>query len=946
MLPTTEEKQRVRDTFTIQTLGTGAADHKWGEYGREDVRGSTMTLLNGTVLLDAGATSWQALERFGIDPGVLTDLVFTHTHSDHFNPRAIRQIVEARWGDSEPLQIWVTPEGAGVLRKEMPESGYELHPMTWGDVFTAGGLRFTALPSNHRVEAFPREETFWYFIETPQGNLLYALDGAWLTTRGNALINRRKISWVVWDATMENAGDYRTFEHSDLTMLEMEIAALREWKEVDDSTLHIISHMARTLWPDMETSRRHAAARGFLMAYDGMKLEFPATPELQKAFPAVIPGTSSHEAILRLDDYFRNHMVLQRGRAVPVTGYARPGSCVTLTMGESRVRTFAGADGRFTLRLPPLEAADDLGMTVEAAGESIRLADISVGDVYLISGQSNMEASLADSVPGAEALTEEDFRRIRYLGLKKRTLYGPQRALSGRWSRVNASSASDISGIGTFFGCAVAKKTGVTVGLVSASIGGSNIEAWLSRGALLRISECRDEVEQYDNFICSTLAEGGEVSPEGRLNINECIKKLFPEIPDDEGEVKGYASDSFNDASWETMGLPDNWTQAGHNHAGIFWFRKRIELDAAAAEGAAVLHIGAVDKADRVFVNGHFVGATGDMRDMSKWNLLRVYPVPQGILRPGENIIAVQAGSMASTCLDGGLIGPAQEMYLEAGDKRIPLTGEWRYKETYDAGTIGMTFMRTLGPGASCSWHILYDNLIAPLAGIPMKGVLWYQGECNAICTTSTYQMLLEAMVDDWRRTFEDQNLPFYIFQLPEYGPAHHFAPYAQWPLIREAQIQACRKIGVDCVITLGCGDETALHPCNKREVALRAARLALARLRGETPQAAPALRSLVRKGATITLVFDGGPLTTTDGAAPGAFTLAGADGVCAAATARISGEHSLEVTAPGIGEPVSVWYAWADNPLGANLQDGAGNRVSPFRASVGGEKPVGRNLI
>ena len=258
--------------FAIQTLGTGAADFDWSRIGELGVRGSTSTLLNGKVLIDAGSSAWENLERFNISPSQLTDIVFTHTHSDHFSTTAIARIISAR-RDVAPLRMWVSQDGVEILSEELKEFPKELHPVKWGDEFDCGELRFTALPSNHLIERNIWEQTFWYLVETPRGNLLYALDGAWMVCQAAHLIGKRKLSWIIWDATMENAGDWRSFEHSDLTMLEMEIRALRVRGTVDDSTLHIISHLARTLWPDQETSRKHAEARGFLMAYDGMKLD-------------------------------------------------------------------------------------------------------------------------------------------------------------------------------------------------------------------------------------------------------------------------------------------------------------------------------------------------------------------------------------------------------------------------------------------------------------------------------------------------------------------------------------------------------------------------------------------------------------------------------------------------------------------------------------------------
>ncbi len=264
------DTDKAQAPLRLLFLGTGAADYDWSRYGEPGMRGCTSTLLDGCVLLDAGITVWKSLARWRVNPAALTDLVVTHTHDDHFGPLAVREIVSARDVAGAPLRIWTTPEGCDLLRSELPSARCDLHALSWGDSFMAGAdLKFTALPSNHLIHERLREETFWYLVESPRGNLLYALDGAWMTPRAAHLLYRRPLDAIVWDGTMEKTGDLRAFEHSDLTMLELQIAVLKARGTVHDGTRHIITHLARTLWPEEAEARRRAAARGFLMASDG-----------------------------------------------------------------------------------------------------------------------------------------------------------------------------------------------------------------------------------------------------------------------------------------------------------------------------------------------------------------------------------------------------------------------------------------------------------------------------------------------------------------------------------------------------------------------------------------------------------------------------------------------------------------------------------------------------
>lgn len=260
---------------SLHFIGTGAADHDWKNIGAPGVRGSACTLLNGHILLDAGVTAAVNLGRFGAEPDAVTDLLITHTHIDHFDPQAIGKIIAVRSADAAPLHIHCSPEGVEILRGNGLETQCRITAVKPGDTFLVGETQVTALSSNHLIKERFAEETMWYLFRMKQGNLLYALDGAWITTRTAEMLRGISLDWAVWDATVHQTADQRSFEHNDLTMVEMIIAALKTRNTVTDKTVHILTHFARTLWPDEAVTRRIVEEEhGKLMAYDGLKLTF------------------------------------------------------------------------------------------------------------------------------------------------------------------------------------------------------------------------------------------------------------------------------------------------------------------------------------------------------------------------------------------------------------------------------------------------------------------------------------------------------------------------------------------------------------------------------------------------------------------------------------------------------------------------------------------------
>jgi sialate O-acetylesterase len=652
-----------------------------------------------------------------------------------------------------------------------------------------------------------------------------------------------------------------------------------------------------------------------------------------------------------LDGYFGDFAVFQRNKIIPVSGYAKPESIVELKFGKISARTLASFDGRFTINIPPMEVAWNLDLYLYNEGREICCKNISVGEVYLLSGQSNMEFSLKNSIPGAEEITPEDIKAIRYFKIPPTSYYGKQTTLQGKWQTISKEDADKISGCGFFFGSYIAKNTNYPVGLINASLGGMNLETFVSKETLLNNDDYRDEVLSYEEKVSQESPNLDGTFPKGNEKISQGLAKLFPKVPDTSKEEALYSKVDYNDQDWDSMYIPDTWTEAGHNHAGIFCFRKTIEIPENFFNKDLEIHLGAIDKADKVYFNGSLIGQTGNYDVWDYWNTPRVYTIPAKLVNPKNNTLTIFAGSLASICMDGGLLGPKEEMYIKlldnSNNSKVSLAGLYKYKEIYDAGTIGMTFMRSLGSGFAGSFHMLYDNMIYPLSNIPMRGVVWYQGEANGICMAKEYEKLLLQMLENWRATFGNSQLEFYIIQLPDYHNPHYFAPYNQWNLIREAQNNVAQQDKyTDCIVTLGWGDVTNLHPTNKKDVGYATGKFALSRLNGN-PLKVAKLKNLTCQNNELILTFEEDILPQIGSSIDG-FAIAGNDNIAYKANAQVTSSNTIKVSANEVANPTSTWYAWAGNPVSCNFYTKDGIKVSPFRATLNGnaKMAIAKNLI
>ena len=465
------------------------------------------------------------------------------------------------------------------------------------------------------------------------------------------------------------------------------------------------------------------------------------------------------------------------------------------------------------------------------------------------------------------------------------------------------------------------------VGLICNAWGGTRVEAWISREALILDPRGADEVRGYES--CAYAA------PASVMPMAVWEHGLRALDTGNAGLAKGWAKPGCDDSAWKTMAIPNGWQTQGVPGSGVLWFRRSVSVPAAWQGRELELRLGAIDKHDDTYVNGERVGGLSWEDGDNTWSTPRIYRVPAHLSTSSTLCLAVRARSHV---YQGGIIGPESAMRLHPvgeASGAIALAGPWRYAIEQDWG-VQSPPAAPMTPGNPNAPYTLFDSRLAPLIPYGLRGAIWYQGESNT-GEPRHYQRLQTLMIRDWRRAFGQGDIAFLQVQLANYMAVQAKPAASSWAELREAQLATLAEPATGMAVAIDVGDTIDIHPTDKRSVGERLARWALAETyaRGGVPSG-PLFRAMtIEAGSRVRCRFDhAGGLRTRDGATPSHVAIAGIDRVFVWAETAIEGD-SLVAWSAQVPKPVAVRYAWADNPLGCNLVNAEGLPASPFRSDT-----------
>lgn len=640
-------------------------------------------------------------------------------------------------------------------------------------------------------------------------------------------------------------------------------------------------------------------------------------------------GTTAKPVRNMLAGIFQSGMVLQRNKPVPVWGWTGPRQKVIVTFRDQSVTTTADATGRWRVELDPLEVGgpDEMGIFYES--DDTILSNILVGDVWLISGQSNMVypvSQVANSTATIESATNSN---IRYFKVGFQAIDSPLSVIkSGFWRVTSPSTVGPMSGVGYFFARAIAAETKIPIGLIDASFGGSTAEAWIPRSSLAGEPAFAPILARYDQAKKTNKAlldeyrrEAGKPRPEFQVDVGN------------QGYSLGYHSTKFDDSSWGTIKVPGYWEDLDKTLKidGAVWYRREITIPPEQAGFDLTLELGQLADMDITYWNGQQVGFTAAGED-DPAGLVRRYKVPGRMVKAGKAVLAIRLFNRIGK---GGFVSQPEEVRLRSAASIVTesLAGNWKFKveKALDPALIRPLEI-PFGPGHPAAPSNLYNGMIHPIMNGAIAGVVWYQGESN-VGRGKQYELLLQRLVTTWRNKMEQGTLPFYIVQLPYYRTKVSTPGESEWAEIREAQRKATRLARTHLVVTIDTGDPKDIHPRDKQPVGDRVAQAVMQTYYGETTRGlAPLFDGFRTEGSKIRLLFANtvGSMNTSDNGPVRGIAIAGSDKKFYWANTKIEGETVI-VWHPLVPEPKSIRYAWADHP-DANLVNRIGLPASPFR--------------
>lgn len=663
----------------------------------------------------------------------------------------------------------------------------------------------------------------------------------------------------------------------------------------------------------------------------------------------------SVRAEIKLPPFFGNGMVLQRDAAAPLWGTASPGETIKAELNGQVISATADDKGSWSTAFKGLTAGGPFTLTITGNSDKVTLSNVLVGDVWLCSGQSNMVYTLSQM----GALAKDDIAAANDAQLRwfvPTTYLVPDPYLGRTWLASSPATISGNSAVAYYFGRSLREKLNVPVGILEVAFPGSSIGTWFSPEGLESLG-----IGSEAKTINDELASLDTATPSFLNDLDAWETTFHRQDPGNKGFARGWADPKTDISDWKSIPNFGDWSSLGLNNGGVVWVRASIDMPAETAGKDIHLTIGDLRNGGRQF--GNLLGAVyfNNQEVGTFGNVLKHFftspdkpfvKVPGNLVLAGTNVVAIRFFTQEPKA-------PWNKTDLEiaAADKKThfpAVTPDWFAKVEAELPPLPPKALASRpvpppAPPGVTQPSIFYNSMLKRVVGYGIKGFIWYQGEANTGSTGPipsvlgndppvAYRKLLPGLISDWRRLWNQSDLPFYIVQLPNTNNGGGNNPGAQpgksgWAALRESQLltwKTAPNTGMGVTIDLGDGN---LHPPNKKPFGERMALVALANAYGQKIDfSGPIYDSMAVEGNKIRLKFNytgsgleakGGPLKQ--------FAIAGADQKFIWADAVIDGD-SVVVSAAAIASPVAVRYAWADDPVGCNLYNKEGLPASPFR--------------
>jgi sialate O-acetylesterase len=626
------------------------------------------------------------------------------------------------------------------------------------------------------------------------------------------------------------------------------------------------------------------------------------------------------DAQLSLSGIFSDHAVLQRDQPLPIWGWATKGQSVSVTFNGRSLSTKANSEGRWQVVFPEQNAGGPYTMIVQAGAEQLIINDLYLGEVWLCSGQSNMEWSMDEARP----LTNADIRQakqplIRHFKVANEVALTPQTRLpkgsSERWAVCSPESVQRFTAVGYFFAQEVQRniEPGIAIGLVNAAWGGSQLEGWFSPEGMLQtpaLSEAAKTLPkdwtQADEQLRRRIAQrclGTTQLPTAEQELN------YPQLTDFSSWQPGYAP-----GSWDWQGI---WAYRGRGYMA-----RTITLPAELVGQASTLWLGENDQPFEVYINGQLV-----KKDRQE-GVIRV-ELPANTWSAGANRLLLHIGWHQNPDWRGvGLHGSGDQVRLDIGEETVDLSDDrWHLMPAWAQQHQFLHLNNNVATS-------LYNGIIHPLVPMAIRGVLWYQGETNA-GRAWQYRETFPALIQDWRRIWGEE-LPFLFVQLSAYGRNESANAGSLWAELREAQTLALQLPNTGMAVTTDVGDPDDIHPKNKKDVGKRLAYHALAQVYNRpVPHQSPVLNRVIWEAGSAVLIFDHteqGLMAKDKFGYVRGFEVAAEDRKFHYAPAEIVNGNQVVIRHPEGLKPEAVRYAWSDAPTDANVYNAAGLPLGTFR--------------